>query len=135
VLNADTVQAKPDGGTVEELLANRDELETEAEAYISNIIRQIQAEVREEKHDRVESERADLEAYAAAERDRIETFIENYEQRAESGDDMELSIRNQQQRLDRLEERIEDRKAELDRREQVVSLAPELEGWCLTLGV
>ena len=37
--------------------------------------------------------------------------------------------------MEQLEERVEDRKAELERRRQVISLAPEVEGYCLTLPV
>ena len=135
VVDTDTVQAKPDAQTVQSLLSARDGLENEAEEYISNVIRTVQDEIEESRQTRVEQERSDLEDYAAAERERIETFIDQYEERAENGQDMEISIRNQRQRLERLENRIDERKRELARRGQVISLAPELEGWCLTLGV
>jgi len=135
VVDTDTVQAKPDAQTVQSLLSARDGLENEAEEYISNVIRTVQDEIEESRQTRVEQERSDLEDYAAAERERIETFIDQYEERAETGQDMEISIRNQRQRLERLENRIDERKRELARRGQVISLAPELEGWCLTLGV
>jgi hypothetical protein len=48
---------------------------------------------------------------------------------------MEISIRGQRRRLDRLDERVDERKAELERRRQVISLAPEVEGYCLTLPI
>ncbi len=48
---------------------------------------------------------------------------------------MRIAIRNQKQRLEQLETRIESRKAELRKREQVISLAPDIEAYCLTLPV
>ena len=46
---------------------------------------------------------------------------------------MDIAIRGQRERLEKLEERIEARREELQRREQVISLAPEVENYCLTL--
>jgi len=44
-----------------------------------------------------------------------------------------LTGRNQRRRLEKLEVRIDDRRTELDRQEQIISLAPVVEGYCLTL--
>jgi len=71
--------------------------------------------------------------YAQAERERIESFIEEYERKADAGSDMDIAIRGQQERLEQLEDRIETRREELRRREQIISLAPEVENYCLTL--
>ena len=48
---------------------------------------------------------------------------------------MDISIRNQRRRLEQLERRIAERKTELERRSQIVSLAPETEAWCMALPV
>ena len=74
-----------------------------------------------------------LDEYARAERERIESFIEEYERKAEAGSDMDIAIRGQRERLQKLEERIERRRTELERREQVISLAPDVENYCLAL--
>jgi len=69
-----------------------------------------------------------LEAYAEAERERIQAFIAEYQQQAAAGRDMEISIRGQRLRLEQLDERVTKRNAELDWRQQVISVAPEVEG-------
>jgi ERCC4-related helicase len=135
VIEADTIRAKPDVGAVRALLERREELETAAEGYVANVLTTTKAELKTDREAEVEQERENLEAYATAERDRIEAFIDEYQQQAAAGQDMEISIRGQRQRLEQLEERVEDRKAELERRRQVISLAPEIEGYCLTLPV
>ncbi|MFC6993865.1 helicase-related protein [Haladaptatus sp. GCM10025707] len=135
VLTTDTIQAKPNGDTIRQLLLERDRLETEAERYIAKIIGSLQAEIESVRTADVTQEREDLEDYAAAERERIESFIEQYEVQAEAGKDMTISIRNQRNRLAQLEARIKKRQEELNRREQVVSIAPEIEAYCLTLPV
>lgn len=48
---------------------------------------------------------------------------------------MDIAIRKQQDRLSKLEERIEKRHRELQRKAQVISLAPEIENICLALPV
>jgi len=135
VLDAETIRAKPETGTVHELISNKDQLETVAESYVANVLKTIKSELTDDRNDDVEQERSNLEKYAAAERERIEDFITEYQQQAESGQDMEISIRRQRQRLEELEERVEERSAKLDQRKQVISLAPTVEGYCLTLPV
>lgn len=76
-----------------------------------------------------------MEAYAEAERERIQAFIAEYQQQAAAGQDMEISIRGQRLRLEQLDERVTERNAELDWRQQVISVAPEVEGYCLTLPI
>jgi len=46
---------------------------------------------------------------------------------------MDIAIRGQRQRLNKLEERIEKRRTELRRKSQVISLAPEVANLCLAL--
>ncbi len=133
ILESDSIKGKPDGSTIRRIHAARNDLELEAERYISNVINSRQAEIESVRHDDVERERANLERYAAAECERIESFIERYQQQATTGEDMDISIRRQRQRLEKLEERVERRKEDLDRRAQIISIAPEIEAHCLTL--
>jgi len=135
VLEAKTIRANPDSGDLRELLVNRDELEAAAEEYVANVLGTVKSDISADRATDVEQERANLEAYAKAERERIQAFITEYQQQAADGEDMEISIRGQRRRLDRLDERVDERKAELERRRQVISLAPEVEGYCLTLPI
>jgi hypothetical protein len=48
---------------------------------------------------------------------------------------MDIAIRGQRERLNRLERRIETRRQELQRKAQIISLAPEVETLCLALPV
>ena len=48
---------------------------------------------------------------------------------------MDIAIRGQHERLNKLEQRIEDRRKELQRKAQVISLAPEIENLCFALPV
>ena len=48
---------------------------------------------------------------------------------------MDIAIRGQQEPLEQLKARIETRRNELRRREQIISLAPEVENYCLTLSL
>lgn len=47
---------------------------------------------------------------------------------------MVIAIPAQQERLNKLEQRIENRRAELRRKEQVISLAPSVEDLCIRWG-
>ena len=84
------------------------------------------------RHEETTRELENLDEYAQAERERIESFIEEYERKAEAGSDMDIAIRGQQERLEQLKDRIETRRAELKRREQIISLAPTVDNYCLT---
>ena len=61
--------------------------------------------------------------------------IAEYERKAEAGTDMDIAIRGQRNRLSKLEDRIEQRRQELRRKAQVISLAPEIENLCLSLSI
>ena len=71
-----------------------------------------------------------LDEYAAAERERLQSFIEEYRERQEAGADMEIAIRGQETRLENLEARIQERKDNVREKGRVVSLAPELVNLC-----
>jgi hypothetical protein len=47
-------------------------------------------------------------------RERIESFIEEYERKADVGSDMDIAVRGQQERLEQLEDRIETRRGEIN---------------------
>lgn len=116
-------------------LEKREQLRAAADRYISQRVEELRAELSERRLEETQRELDNLEAYAEAERERIEEFIENYERKAEAGSDMDIAIRGQRQRLNKLEERIGMRRKELQRKAQVISLAPEVENLCLTLPV
>ncbi|WP_049935521.1 hypothetical protein [Haloplanus natans] len=115
------------------LLANRSELRSSADRYVSRRIESRRDKLRERRREETQQELDDLEAYAEAERERIETFIADDERKAKAGSDMDLAIRRQRDRLSKLEERIENRRGELQRKAQVISLAPEVETVCLAI--
>ena len=73
-----------------------------------------------------------LRGIEARQRERIESFIEEYEWKPEAGSDMDISIRGQRERLEQLQDRIDTRRAELKCREQIISLAPTVDNYCLT---
>ena len=135
VLEANSVQAKPDKSTVSRLLSQCTELESAADRYISSVVADIRADILDSRQQDVKRELEDLEDYERAERERIQSFIESYEQKASAGSDMQIAIRNQERRLEELETRIRKRKTELRKQEQVISLAPDIKAYCLTLPV
>ena len=135
VLQGDSVSGSPDGDHVRALIRNREELRAAADRYISRRIASLREDLHERRGGETRQELADLEEYAEAERRRIGEFIDEYERKAEAGSDMDIAIRGQERRLNRLEDRIESRRQELRRKAQVISLAPDVEGICLCLPV
>jgi ERCC4-related helicase len=133
VIEGETVSAKPEAAHLQQILTVRDELRTAAERYVSVRVNEIKAELRASRHEETTREIENLNEYARAERERIEAFIEEYQRKAEGGSDMNIAIRGQQERLEKLESRIERRREELRQHEQVISIAPEVENYCLTL--
>jgi len=132
-VEGETVSAKPDVTDLRTVMDVEDELRSAADRYVSVRVDEIKSTVRSKRHDETAREIENLNEYAQAERERIESFIEEYERKSEAGSDMDIAIRGQRERLEKLEERIETRRRELKRREQVISLAPEVENYCLTL--
>ena len=133
VIEGETVSAKPDATELRTVMDADDDLRAAADRYVSGRVTEIKADLREKRHAETARELENLTEYAQAERERIESFIEEYERKSEAGSDMDIAIRGQRERLENLEERIEKRRQELKRREQVISLAPEVENYCLTL--
>jgi hypothetical protein len=135
VVEGDTITGTPDGDRIRTLLEHRSEMRSSADRYVSQRVDSRRDELRTRRRAETRQELDDLEAYADAERERIEAFIADYERKAEAGSDMDIAIRRQRDRLSKLEERIENRRRELRRKAQVVSLAPEVENVCLVLPI
>jgi superfamily II DNA/RNA helicase len=135
VVEGDSIKGSPDGDSVRVLLVNEADIRSSAERYISQRVESRRDELQRRRTEETEEELDDLEAYAEAERERIEAFIADYERKAETGTDMDIAIRGQQTRLEKLEDRIEKRRSELKRKAQVISMAPEAENLCLTLPI
>jgi superfamily II DNA or RNA helicase len=135
VIQGDSIKGTPNADRVRTVIEAQEQLRNVADRYISSQISSRRDELRQRRRDEIEQEVDDLETYAAAERDRIEQFIDEFEQKANAGTNMDIAIRGQRERLNKLEDRIEDRRRELKRKAQVISLAPEIENLCVTLPV
>ena len=133
VVEGETVSAKPDTSDLRTVLDTESELRTAADRYLSVRINEIKADLAAERYEETARELENLDEYAQVERERIEAFIDDYERKSEAGSDMDIAIRGQQQRLEKLETRIKARRQELEKRKQVISIAPEVENYCLTL--
>jgi superfamily II DNA or RNA helicase len=135
VVNGDSVKGTPNAEHVRALLEDEEDLRTAADRYVSQRVEAIKSDLSERRHEETQQELDDLEAYATAERERIEEFIAEYERKADVGSDMNIAIRKQRERLNKLEDRIDARREELERKAQVISLAPDIENLCLALPV
>jgi hypothetical protein len=135
IVEGDTIEGAPDGDRVRTLLEHWSEMRSAADRYVSRRVDARRDELQERRRAETRQELDDLEAYANAERERIGTFIADYERKADAGSDMDIAIRSQRDRLSKLEERIETRRRELRRKAQVISLAPEVENVCLALPI
>ncbi|UPM45337.1 helicase-related protein [Halocatena salina] len=133
VVEGETIAAKPDVDQLQTVLDADDDLRAIADRYVSARVNEIKADLSAKRCKETAHELENIEEYAQAERERIESFIEEYERKAEAGSDMDIAIEGQRARLEQLEERIETRRDELKRRERVISLAPEVENYCLSL--
>jgi len=133
VIEGETVSAKSEVDDIRTVVDAEDELREAADRYVSARVNEIKSDLSSKRHEETARELENLNEYAQSERERIESFIEEYERKSEAGSDMDIAIRGQRERLEKLEERIETRRQELKRRERVISLAPEVENYCLTL--
>jgi ERCC4-related helicase len=133
VLDGTALEARPDRSALQSLRDQKDVLEESAETYLSQTVRSIRNDLADDRQRRTDRELQRLDEYAAAERSRLESFIEEYREQQEAGADMEIAIRGQEKRLQNLEARIQERKENVQEKGRVVSLAPELVNWCFTL--
>ncbi|MCS3658142.1 superfamily II DNA or RNA helicase [Salinibacter ruber] len=130
VLDGKALDTRPDRSALQSLRDQRDVLKESAETYLSQTVQRIRSDLSEDRQRRTERELQRLDEYAAAERSRLQSFIEEYQEQQEAGADMEIAIRGQEKRLQNLEARIQERKANVRDKGRVVSLAPELVNWC-----
>jgi len=130
VLDGESLGGRPDSSRLRALHSQQDDLREEAETYLGRTIQRIRTDLVEERRSQTEQELEQLDAYARAEQQRLESFIETYEEQQEAGEDMEIAIRKQETRLQNLEARIRDRKENVKEKGRVVSLAPELVNPC-----
>jgi SNF2 family DNA or RNA helicase len=135
VVAGDTVEGHPEGSQVQHLIDTEADLRSVADEYIGEQVEDIRSDLKEQRQEEIQTELDKLETYARSERERIQSYIDEYEQKSEAGSDMEIAIRNQRQRLSQLQERIEDRRTELKDKARVISIAPEIEGRCLAIPV
>lgn len=135
IIDGDSIKGSPDPEKVRNLLENKDVLRDVTDRYVSQHVESTREKLRTRREEQIQQELDDLEEYAEAERERIEEFIEEYEKKSDAGSDMDIAIRGQRERLRKLEDRIENRRQELLRKEQVISLAPEVENSCLVFPV
>jgi superfamily II DNA or RNA helicase len=127
VVDGDSIRASPGTSTVQDLINANNRLRDSADRYVSEYVSEQKQELAESRRKETEEEIEKLNEYADAERERIEEFISDYERKAD--------IRKQQKRLERIEERIDDRREKLRTKARVVSIAPEVENYCLTIPV
>jgi len=86
------------------------DLRTAADRYVSVRVTEIKNHLQEKRHEETARELENLEEYAQAERERIESFIEERERKADADSDMDIAIGGQQESLEQLEDRIETRR-------------------------
>jgi len=130
ILEGTALDARPDRSTLQSLRDRKASLKQSAERYLSQTVRRIRDDLAEDREARTDRELRRLDEYAAAERERLQSFIEEYRERQEAGADMEIAIRGQETRLENLEARIQERKDNVREKGRVVSLAPELVNLC-----
>jgi superfamily II DNA or RNA helicase len=133
VVEGETVSARPEVNDLRTVVNAEDDLRAVADRYVSVRVNEIKSGLSSKRHDETARELENLNEYAQAERERIESFIEEYERKSDAGSNMDIAIRGQRERLEKLEERIETRRQELKRRERVISLVPEVENFCIAL--
>ena len=133
ILEGDALDIRPDRSVLQSLRDRKPTLKQSAETYLSHTVRRIRNDLAEDRQARTERELERLDEYAASERERLQSFIEEYRERQEAGADMEIAIRGQEKRLQNLEARIQERKENVREKGRVVSLAPELVNWCFVL--
>jgi hypothetical protein len=133
ILDGTALETGLDRATIESLRDQKASLQDAAETYLSQTVRRIRDDLSEDRQARTDRELRQLDEYAAGERTRLQSFIEEYREQQEAGADMEIAIRGQEKRLQDLEARIQERKANVREKGRVVSLAPELVNVCYSL--
>jgi hypothetical protein len=96
---------------VRSLIEQREQLRAAADRYVTQRAGSLKEELSERRRAETQEELSGLEEYAEAERQRVQECIENDEPKAETGSNMDIAGRGHQERLNRLEQRIESRRA------------------------
>jgi hypothetical protein len=135
IVDGDTIGGRPDAAVVSTVLESREDLRERADAYVSEYVSSVKRELQARRQSETADEIDRVDDYAEAERERITEYLEEYERKAEAGSDMDIAIRGQERRLENLESRIEDRKAELAEKARVISHAPKVEAVCISLPI
>lgn len=135
IIEGDSIAGRPDGTVVSQLFSQRATLRETADDYISEQVTEVKRELHQRRQAETDAEIEQVESYAAAERERITEYLDEYERKADAGSDMDIAIRGQEQRLKKLEARIDNRKAELEAKARVISHAPVVEAVCMALPV
>lgn len=87
VIEGDSVSAKPDVDDLRRLVGSEDDLRTAADRYVNARVSEIKSDLKSSRHEETTRELENLNEYAQAERERIESFIEEYERKSEAGSD------------------------------------------------
>lgn len=74
VIEGDSVKGSPNGERTQVLLEQQDEMQSSADRYISRRVESRRDELQERRHKETQQELDDLETYAEAERERIESL-------------------------------------------------------------
>ncbi|MFB6199553.1 MAG: helicase-related protein, partial [Candidatus Nanohaloarchaea archaeon] len=125
VINSETLDKIPEKNQVSSLMKNKEIMQEKAEDYISKVVKNRREEIKKNKSEEIEERREKLDSYEEKELQRIQDYIDSYENR--DGDDMEIAIRGQKARKEKIKQRLDERREELNKKEQIISIAPEVE--------
>ena len=131
IINSETENAIPDRTIISNLMANRQLMKEKAEGYISNVVKNRKQALKKRKLENIEEKREQLDNYEETELQRIQDYIDSYEERSQ--EDMDIAIRGQKARKEKIKKRLDERRKELSKKEQIISIAPEVENICLII--
>lgn len=133
ITESSSLDGNPEEGAIQLLKDSHGTLQARAESYLSREIRSITTKLRNERSEKVEKEKAKLDTYATSERRRLDTFIQDYEEKQETGKDMQIAITKQRKRIEALTDRVKDQKEAVEAKGRVRSLEPELVNCCYAI--
>jgi ERCC4-related helicase len=129
--NSDTLTTVPERAQIFSLIDNKDLMEEKAEEYISGVVKNKKSELKKKRKEEIEEKRDQLDNYEEKELQRIQEYIDSYEKR--DGEDMDIAIRGQKARKEKIKQRLDERREELNKKEQIISIAPKIENLCLVI--
>jgi superfamily II DNA/RNA helicase len=101
-------------------------LDTLAQGAAAKIAEENFARIRKRLEHQAQASRYSLDRFREAKANRLKRALEDYDQRQNAGEDMEIAIRRAKHELDQLEADVERREKEIDARRQVQANAPAL---------